>query len=129
METRTLPGASSRISRPRFCEARSVRYIDWTAERACASDTLAASEARRALLGKGRDPFRIVAGAAQLALHVAFDVELLLESVLPTAPQRVLGGGKSSRGRHGKLTRHGIDRRCKLCVLDALPDQSPGSGL
>src|SRR6202789_4518899 len=148
MQTRTLPGATSRISRPKFCEARSVRYMDSRAERASSSalaepgiisssvkpgavsrDTLAAGEARRALLGEGRDTLRVVARAAQLALQVTLDIELLLEAVLPAAPQSVFRGREPARGRHGKLTRHGVDRAGKLRVLDALPDQPPGGGL
>ncbi len=47
----------------------------------------AARKARCALLGEGCHAFRVVAGSAELALHIALEVELLVEGMLPAAPR------------------------------------------
>src|SRR5262249_2534254 len=89
----------------------------------------ATAEARCALLGEGGDPFGIVGAAAELALVVTLDVELLLQGAAETFVDRLLGACEAPCGRRGKLQCETVHQRRKLRVLDASPDQTPACRL
>src|SRR6202047_5008424 len=142
MTTRAQPGRTPVIRMPRACEARSRsnRAAAARSARRCAPLTVsggtpmargpsAASEARRALLGEGRDPFGVIDAVAELALVVALDVQLLRQRTSQPLVNRLLGSREPAGRGDGQLPRQTLDHGGEFIVFDTTPDQPPGRGL
>src|SRR5881392_393319 len=91
--------------------------------------SLLALEDGLALGEEGRDAFLEILAAAQLALEVAFDVELLAEIVGTGASQRLLDARQRQGGPVGQAAGQFSGGRHQLAVLDDVPDQTPVLGL
>src|SRR6267142_3015781 len=140
MATRAQPGRTPVMRMPSPWEARSRANSPAAARsaRRCASlpgsdaEPMAPSvsaEARRALLGEGCHPFRVVRAVAELALVVALDIQLLRQRTAQPLVNGLLGSRESAGRRGGELPRQILDRGNEFIVFDATPDQPPGSGL
>src|SRR5215831_11323995 len=138
------PGRTPARRMPSACEARSRSYsaaaarsarcwavssAGWPATLMAYSSVSSTGEARCALLGEGGHPFGIVGAAAELALVVTLDVELLPQGPAETFVNRLLGARESTRGGRGKLQCEAVHQRGKLRVLDASPDHAPACSL
>src|SRR5580658_2588539 len=125
MATCARPGAALCRRMPSACEAWSRSYSACAARRArssaCSGNSLTrhslAEKARRALLGEGSDAFGIVSAAAEFALIITLDVELLWQCAAQALVERLLGARQPARER--------IDHGGEFSVLDAAPDQAP----
>src|SRR6266404_2287758 len=140
MTTRAHPGRTPVMRMPSACEARSSSNSRAAARsaRRCPASTAsggtpmarsATREARRALLGEGCDPFRVIHAVTELALVVALDIQLLRQRAAQTLVDRLLGVRQSAGRCGGELPRQTLDHRSELAVFDATPDQPPGGGL
>src|SRR5580658_2785007 len=133
MATCARPGAALCRRMPSACEAWSRSYSACAARRArssaCSGNSLTrhslAEKARRALLGEGSDAFGIVSAAAEFALIITLDVELLWQCAAQALVERLLGARQPARGCRGQLARERIDHGGEFSVLDAAPDQAP----
>src|ERR1700722_17439597 len=86
-------------------------------------------EARRALGGEGRDPFGVVRRAAELALVVTLDVQLLGEVAAEALVDRLLGARQPARWGAGEVARQVLDDAREFGILDAAPDEAPALGI
>src|SRR5256884_5524632 len=149
--TRAQPARMPVIRMPSVCEARSraKSAAGGCSARRCAASaasagsfisvashcaassrrTSAPGEARRALFGERRDPFRIVGAVPELALVVALHVQLLRERAAPALVDGLPGAREGAGRCGGELSRQSVHDFGELTVLDAAPDQSPGGGL
>src|SRR5579871_6930932 len=88
-------------------------------------DFLFAGKIWFAFFGEGRDAFAVVVRIAELALEIAFEIELLLEPREPALAHRHLdrriAACRSDRKTLGELFRFCL----QLVVLHAAPDEAP----
>src|SRR5512145_1018008 len=94
------------MPRPREAASSASMPVPTRSAIVCGSMRLLSSEARGAFLEEGRDPLAIVVAAAQFALGVALEVELLLEALALRRVDRLLGAGKAEGGTRGELCGH-----------------------
>src|SRR5690348_7084377 len=87
--------------------------------------TLPARKFRRALLAKGCDAFLVIARAAELALQVALEIELLVQARGPSLAHGHLDGGVSLCRSRGQARDELVGLARKLIVLDRAPDEAP----
>src|SRR6266853_1183497 len=136
MATRAHPGRTPVMRMPSACEARSRSNSPAAARsaRRCAGSTAsggtpmarsATREARRALLGEGRDPFGVIHAVTELALVVALDIQLLRQRATQPLVNRLLGARQSAGRCGGELPRQTLHYRSELAVFDATPE--PGA--
>src|ERR1700751_3193948 len=127
MTTRAPPGRtaamhipSAWLARSRSKSAAAARSARcWASVSLMLTPASAAREARRALLAEGRDPFRVVGAAAELALIVALDVELLAQRAIGAWVDGLLGAREPAGRRRRQLQRQALHHRLELRVLDA----------
>src|ERR1700686_570254 len=118
-KSRALPDPVRRHPRP-VCRSRL---------RSTHGCTSAPGKVRRALGAEGGDAFRGVRRAAKFALVGGLRVELLLEGSTPTLVDGLPGARKSAGRGNGQLPCEAVNHACKLGILYAPPDESPGDGL
>src|ERR1700722_18731430 len=82
-------------------------------------------EARRALGGEGRDPFGVVRRAAELALVVTLDVQLLGEVAAEALVDRLLGARQPARRGAGGGAGPGLPVAPGIGALAAPPRGGP----
>src|SRR5690349_21324774 len=97
--------------------------------KACASvgrrRNLAPGEARRTLVEERRNALTVVGAVAEFALHVALEVELLLQRVAGGCMERALDRRESARRRLRQLGEQSLGRCREIDVIDAFPDETP----